>query len=121
MTLRRSLVFAALDRYSSLVIAIISVMILARLLAPAEIGIFSVTMALLTMAATVRDMGAGNYLLQEKELTTERIRAVWAVQLGLGLILAVIVALASGPVADFYAAHERGLAGRKRVQEFIGA
>ena len=104
MTTRRSLVFAALDRYSSLVINVISVMILARLLAPAEVGIFSVTMALLTMAATVRDMGAGNYLLQEKELTTDRIRAVWAVQLGLGITLAVIVALASGPVADFYAA-----------------
>jgi len=51
---------------------------------------------------TVRDMGAGQYLVQEKDLTTERIRAVWAVQLGIGLGLACLVLLASYPVALFY-------------------
>ncbi len=77
-------------------------MIIARLLAPAEIGVFSVTMVLLMFVATVRDMGAGQYLIQEKELTTERVRAVWAVQLGLGLALACLVLLVSYPVAIFY-------------------
>lgn len=77
-------------------------MVIARVLTPAEIGVFSVTMVLLTFVATVRDMGAGSYLVQERELTTERIRAVWAIQLGLGLGLACIVALASYPIAIFY-------------------
>lgn len=77
-------------------------MVIARLLTPAEIGVFSVTMVLLMFVTTVRDMGAGSYLMQERELTTERIRAVWAVQLGLGLGLACIVLLASYPVAVFY-------------------
>ncbi len=77
-------------------------MLIARLLTPTEIGIFSVTMVLLMFVATVRDMGAGQYLIQEKNLTTERIRAVWTVQLGLGFALAIIVLLASHPVAVFY-------------------
>lgn len=82
--------------------SIVSSMVIARLLTPAEIGIFSVTMVLLMFVASVRDMGAGSYLVQERELTTERIRAVWAVQLGLGLGLAVLVLLASYPVSLFY-------------------
>ncbi len=102
MTTRRSLFFSFLDRYASLLIAVVSSMAIARTLTPTEIGVFSVTMVLLMFVATVRDMGAGQYLVQEKDLTTERIRAVWAVQLGLGLLLAGLVLLASYPVAVFY-------------------
>lgn len=102
MSTRKSLFFSFLDRYASLAIAVASSMVIARLLTPAEIGVFSVTMVLLMFVNTVRDMGAGQYLVQEKELTTERIRAVWAVQLGLGLGLACVVLLASYPVAVFY-------------------
>lgn len=102
MSTRKSLLFSFLDRYASLALAVGSSMVIARLLTPAEIGVFSVTMVLLMFVAAVRDMGAGQYLIQERDLTTERIRAVWAVQLGLGLGLACLVLLASYPVAIFY-------------------
>ena len=102
MPTRKSLAYSFLDRYASLVIGIVSSMLIARLLTPTEIGVFSVTMVLLMFVSTVRDMGAGQYLIQEKNLTTERIRAVWTVQLGLGFALAIIVLLASHPVAVFY-------------------
>lgn len=102
MSTRKSLAFSFLDRYASLFIGIVSSMIIARLLSPGDIGVFSVTMVLLAFVATVRDLGAGQYLVQEKELTTDRIRAVWAVQLGLGLLLACVVLVASEPVSRFY-------------------
>ncbi len=102
MSTRKSLFFSFVDRYASLVISVASSMVIARLLTPAEIGIFSVTMVLLTFVATVRDMGAGMYLVQEKDLTIDRIRAVWAVQLSLGIGLALVVLLASYPAAAFY-------------------
>lgn len=102
MSTRKSLFFSFLDRYASLAISVVSSMVIARLLTPAEIGVFSVTMVLLMFLSTVRDMGAGQYLIQEKELTTERIRAVWAVQLGLGLGLACLVLIAGYPVSVFY-------------------
>lgn len=102
MSLRKSLTFSFLDRYSGLVITMVSSMVIARLLTPAEIGIYSVTMVLLMLASTVRDMGAGQYLVQETDLTIDRIRAVWTIQLGLGLGLASVVVLVSNPVAVFY-------------------
>ncbi len=91
-----------MDRYASLAISMGSSMVIARLLTPSEIGVYSVTMVMLMFASAIRDMGAGSYLVQERELTTERIRAVWAVQLGLGCVLAMIVLAASYPVALFY-------------------
>jgi len=103
MPTRKSLAFSFLDRYATLVIGIVSSMVIARLLTPEEIGIYSVAMVLLGFVATVRDLGVGQYLVQEKDLTIDRIRAVWAVQLGLGLVLSVVILLASVPVAAFYA------------------
>jgi O-antigen/teichoic acid export membrane protein len=102
MSTRRSLFFSFLDRYASLVITIVSSMVIARLLTPAEIGVFSLTVVLLSFVSTIRDMGTGQYLVQENDLTTERIRSVWAVQLGLGLTMACLVLLASYPIALFY-------------------
>lgn len=77
-------------------------MVIARLLTPEDIGVFSVTMVLLAYVSTVRDMGAGGYLVQEKELTPDRVKAVWAVQLGVGIVLSLVVLVASVPVAIFY-------------------
>ena len=77
-------------------------MVVARLLSPAEIGVYSITMVLLGFVATFRDMGAGQYLVQQKELTEERIRATWSVQLGLGLALGLVVLIAALPIAAFY-------------------
>ena len=76
MSIRKSLVYSYLDRYASLVVSIVSSMVIARVLTPEDIGVFSVTMVLISFVATVRDLGAGQYLIQEKELTTDRIRAV---------------------------------------------
>ncbi len=102
MSTRKSLLYSFLDRYVALIVNVVSSMILARLLTPAEIGVYSVTMVLLLYVAVMRDMGAGQYLVQVKELTPDKVRAVWCVQLGLGWLIALAVLLASVPVAHFY-------------------
>jgi O-antigen/teichoic acid export membrane protein len=102
MSTRKSLAYSFLDRYSGLAISVAASMVIARLLTPTDIGVFSVVMVLLMFVSTVRDMGTGQYLIQEKDLTTARIRSVWAVQLGLGFALATLVLLASYPISVFY-------------------
>lgn len=102
MSARQALAFAFLDRYASLVISVASSMVIARLLSPAQVGIYSVAMGLIAFIATLRDMGAGQYLLQEKELTRERVAAVWAMQLGMGALLGLLVLAIAWPAARFY-------------------
>lgn len=101
-SVRRSLAFSVLDRYATLVISIVSTMAIARLLTPAQVGVFSLAMATLSLTAALRDMGAGNYLVQERELTADRIRAVWTVQLSLGLLMAALAAITAVPLGRFY-------------------
>lgn len=102
MTIRKAFAFSFLDRYASLVLNIGSSVIVARLLTPAEIGIFSIAMVLLSFAATFRDFGAANYITQEKVLTVDKIRAAFSVQLMLGFGLAILIAALSYPMAQFY-------------------
>lgn len=102
MRIGSSLRFSLLDRYSGLVINFVVSLILARLLTPDELGVFSLTMVILTIAQTMRDMGAGTYIIQEPDLTTERIRAAWTVQLAIGCSIALLVLILAHPLALFY-------------------
>lgn len=103
MSSRKALAYSFVDRYAGLLLSIVASMVVARLLDPAEIGVFSVAMVMLSFISVLRDFGAGQYLVQEKELTTERIRATWTVQLGLGLTFALVVLAAAVPASHFYA------------------
>jgi O-antigen/teichoic acid export membrane protein len=102
MSTRRAVLFSFIDRYSALVLSIASSMAIARLLTPADIGVFSVTMVFIMFISSMRDLGAGQYLVQEKTLTPERIRATWTVLLCTGLLMAVVVLAAAYPVSYFF-------------------
>ena len=102
MSVRKALTFALLDRYASLAVGMGATMILARLLTPTDVAVFSIAAVLLGFLASVRELGAGQYLVRATELDSECIRAVWTVQLGLGLLLGCVVAAGAMPVAAFY-------------------
>jgi O-antigen/teichoic acid export membrane protein len=91
-----------------MVIQLGSSIILARLLVPEEIGIFSVALSFITLGHMLRDFGIGEYLIQEKELTSEKIRSGFTLSLILAWILATIIYFISGPLASFY--EEEGIA-----------
>jgi O-antigen/teichoic acid export membrane protein len=94
MNTRRALLYSFMDRYSGLVLSVISSMVIARLLRPDEIGVFSVAMAMLAFAATLRDMGAGQY--------DAWLKTVWTIQFGIGSSLGVLVAILAIPMSLFY-------------------
>lgn len=102
MSTRLTLAYSFLDRYSGLVINTASAMIIARLLTPAEIGVYSVVMVLVGLVAVFRDFGAGQYLVRHPELSPHVMRATWTMQSGLGLLFAVGVTVGAWPLARFY-------------------
>ena len=99
---RQALLFSFMDRYAGLVVHTISAMVIARLLTPAEIGVYSVVMVLLGFVAVFRDFGAGQYLVQHREASSEVMRATWTLQFGLGALFAVAVFAGAWPLARFY-------------------
>lgn len=102
MQVRRSLYITLLSSNASSVVMFALTLVLARLLSPADIGVFSVTVVFINIVAVFRDFGAGPYLVREKELTPAKIRSVLGLLLATSWVLAAVLVAASGPIARYY-------------------
>tara|TARA_R110000868_G_scaffold6363_10_gene36151 strand:+ start:2106 stop:3557 length:1452 start_codon:yes stop_codon:yes gene_type:complete len=102
MSVRKSLLISFGEKYTVLLISIASTMILARLLSPAEIGIFSVSVAVVGIAQMVRDFGVTQYLIVERDLTRDRIRAAFGITIVISWSLAAVLYFGRDTLADFY-------------------
>jgi O-antigen/teichoic acid export membrane protein len=101
-TVRRSLGFAFLERYLLIALQLLSFTLLARLLTPRQIGLYSVSMALVSMAQVVRDFGLANYLIQRKELSKDDVGSAMGLSLLLGGGLFIGINAAAPWIAGFY-------------------
>jgi lipopolysaccharide exporter len=101
-TVRRSLGFAFLERYLLIALQLVSFTLLARLLTPQQIGVYSVSMALVSITQVLRDFGLANYLIQRKELSDEDIGSALGMSLLLGAGLFITVNLIAPWVGQFY-------------------
>lgn len=100
--LRQSLALSFAQKYTELAISTVSIIALARLLTPAEIGIYSVGAAVTALGHALRDFGVSNYLIQERDLTTDRIRTSVGVSIVVAWAIALLLFALSGPIASFY-------------------
>lgn len=107
MSVRKSLVISFAEKYAVLIVSIASTMVLARLLTPEEIGIFSVSVAVVGIVHMIRDFGVTQYLVVEEELTKDRIRAAFGITIVISWSIGAALFLAAGSIADFY--NEPGL------------
>jgi O-antigen/teichoic acid export membrane protein len=99
---RSALLLTLLERYANISIQLGSSMVIARLLSPKEIGVFAIGTVFVSFAHIFRDMGVQNYLIQERELTADRIRAAQAILLTTSWLIALVLAVASTAVAAIY-------------------
>jgi O-antigen/teichoic acid export membrane protein len=102
VSLRRSFVFSFIDRYGTQIITFISTLILARLFTPEEFGIYAVAVSVVVLIDVVRDFGISNYVVQERDVTQDTVRAVFTVSMALSMLCAAILVVAATPVAAFY-------------------
>lgn len=101
-SVRRSLAISFANRYSGMIITVVSVMIVSRLLTPSQIGLFSVCVAFVGLAHIVRDLGVGQYLVVERELTSDRIRTAFGIAILSAWALAALLFGLRFAVAGFY-------------------
>lgn len=101
-TLRRALVFSFLESYLGIALNLVSFIVLARLLTPAQVGLFSVALAIISVTQVIRDFGLVSFLIQKKDLTVDHISTAWALALILGGSLFVAVELAAPFIGAFY-------------------
>jgi O-antigen/teichoic acid export membrane protein len=113
-TVRRSLAYSIADNYLSVALQLISTVIIARLLTPTETGIFAVAAVFAAIASTFRDFGVAEYLIQEQELTNEKIRSALAANIMVSWFVGAALFIASDAISNFY--RSPGIAEVMRIQ-----
>lgn len=100
--LQSSLLFSFMDKYFGYILRFISTIIIARLLSPEEIGIFSVAFVVISLGHVLRDFGVAQYLIQEKELSDHKIKAAFGTMFIIAWSMWLILYLGKNYVAEFY-------------------
>lgn len=101
-SVRKSFAVSLAEQYFVFGLQFASSLVLARLLSPHDFGVYSVAVVLMGFVHIFRDMGVGQYLVQETTLDREKIRATAGVVFLTSWLLAPVVYFAAVPVADFY-------------------
>lgn len=103
MSLRRAALWSVLGQYSSFVIQFATSVIISRLfLLPADVGLFSIALAAAMMVSIFQDMGISRFVTGQPEMREEHVRDYAAVAVGIGWMVALAIALAAWPLAQFY-------------------
>lgn len=100
--IRRSVLFSAVDRYLAQILLVVTTAVMARLLTPAETGIFLLANAVIMLGDNFRSFGTGVYIVQAEELRPEMVRSAFTVTLLLSLAMGLVIFLASRAIAAFY-------------------
>ena len=77
-------------------------MVLARLLTPWETGLYSVSAGIINIAQGIREFGVGNYIIQEKDLTRDRIATAQFFSIALGGFFTVLFCGSADYIAVFF-------------------
>lgn len=106
-SVRKSLIIALAQRYTTMIIIFPTVMVISRLLTPAQIGVYSVAVAFVSLAHMLRDFGVSEYLIQESDLNDLKARSAFTVTLSIAWALALIMFSVAPWISEFY--REKGL------------
>lgn len=101
-TVRRAIAFSFLDSYLGILLNLVSFTLLARLLTPQQIGLYSVVLAIVSVTQMIRDFGLVNFIIQKKELTDDYVGSAWGMSLILGGSLFVFIQACAPLVGQFY-------------------
>lgn len=106
LSIRSALIMVFVNRYAMLAINVSATMLLARLLTPVETGLFSIAASVVLLAQAIRDFGIAEYLVQERELTSAKIRTAFGLTLILSWSLGAVILLSRHAVARLYGTPE---------------
>jgi O-antigen/teichoic acid export membrane protein len=100
--LRRSLIINFFSSSGAKVLQFVVSILLARILSPSEIGIYSMTIVFVNIAHVFRDFGIVSYLQREPDLTPDKIRSATGVVFTTSWGIALVLFLASGWLGTWF-------------------
>ena len=80
-------------------LALVSTLVLARLLAPEDFGLVAIATSILAIISSATELSLGQALVQHRNPTTDHFHSAWTLQAGRNLLLAIGFAIAAVPTA----------------------
>lgn len=102
MNMKKAALINAAGKYSKVLISLVVNALLARILSAEDYGVVAVITVFSTFFTTFSDMGFGPAIIQNKELSDEDINHIFSFTVYISVVLMVIFALVSFPIAAFY-------------------
>jgi len=99
---RKSFLLSLADSYLAIALQIASAVVISRLLTPAEVGVFAIAAVFAGLASMFRDFGVAEYLIQERDLTHDKIRATLALNILVSWTMSAALAISASAVSGFY-------------------
>jgi O-antigen/teichoic acid export membrane protein len=90
---------ALIDNYATVVVTLLVTVIVSRKLVPHDLGIFQLAALLTGLVSTLRDFGLTEYLVQEKNLTREKLRSALGLNILFSYGLGGLLFALSWPIA----------------------
>lgn len=104
MSVRNAAAWAIASQYTSFAILFVTSVVLARwFITPADLGLFSIAFAAVSLISFLQDFGITRYINGERDLTPEKIQTAFSVSAVFAFAVAVVALLAAWPIAWFYA------------------
>ncbi|MDH7568800.1 MAG: lipopolysaccharide biosynthesis protein [Armatimonadota bacterium] len=94
--------FTFASRFCLFCISTLSTVILARILSPDDFGVWAMASTLTAFAAIFRDLGLSTVTIQRPSITHAQVSTLFWINVGLGVVLALVVVASSPLVAWFY-------------------
>lgn len=99
---RSGLMFSFFGKYASKLLSLLSTVMIARLLTPAEIGTFAIASSVVMILSEVKLLGANAYLLREEKLDEQKIRKAYGMTILMCWGIALSLIASSGSLASFF-------------------
>ncbi|MCW8886636.1 MAG: lipopolysaccharide biosynthesis protein [Motiliproteus sp.] len=98
----KALSYSLASKNIGMIISLATSIVLARLISPEEIGIYTIASICISYAQFIRDFGIPDYLIKEKNITQQKVSSAFTLMLIISISLVFILALSSPAIANFY-------------------
>jgi len=100
--LRRSLIINFFSSSGAAALQFVVSVLLARMLSPSEIGVYSMTVVFVNIAHMFRDFGVSTYIQREAELTDQKMRSAIGVMFTTSWLIAGLLFAVSGWLSEWF-------------------
>lgn len=94
--------WTAASAFSRSGLQLLQMVVLARLLLPADFGVMAIVVALLAVVSLIADFGISRTIIYFDEIEADALSSLYWLNVGIAITLAITVAMASSIIAEFY-------------------